>query len=333
MTTIPEDRQFVPNKKTPVHVVSALNHMKTIWGWQDAEMKEGAINFLEKVLGNIRKNPDNAKMRDLNIRKIRLLTKKWKSIPMLILFNAGFQEDMLKGGRMTLDLSDMAQMNEIYDLFTNCKNFDPTKEPAKPVPIKKQTTEPAPMEVEKADAGEGEGEKGAPAETDSSKMEVDPPSDPTAGDAALAASLAAEEEPAEEWDDDMDDLLSRIKAEKAAKGLDTLNMSELQGLSKEEKIKLLEEKRAKFRRQKEKNAIKEKLEKERKQREAVKAQAEMQRKREEHQNKMIIAMKKKEKADNKRRKERAREKIRKQKEQRRKEKEAREAAKKKALES
>merc|ERR1711879_455191 len=131
-----------------------------------------------------------------------------------------------------------------------------------------------------------------------------------------AKKEAMEEEEVEVWGDDMDDLLARIKAEKAAKGLDTLNMSELAGLTKEEKIALLEEKREKFRKQKEKNAIKEKMEKERKQREAIKAQAEMQRKREEHQNKMIIQMKKKEKADNKRRKERAREKIRKQKEQR-----------------
>merc|ERR1719499_1888508 len=158
MTTIPEDRQFVPNKKTPVHVVSALNHMKTIWGWQDAEMKEGAINFLEKVLGNIRKNPDNAKMRDLNIRKIRLLTKKWKSIPMLILFNAGFQEDMLKGGRMTLDLRDMDQTNEIYDLFVNCTKFDPTQAPAPPKPVVKKA--PEPMEVEQPEAAATEGDAG-----------------------------------------------------------------------------------------------------------------------------------------------------------------------------
>eukprot|EP00493_Phyllostaurus_siculus_P019190 UN19495 len=64
----------------------------------------------------------------------------------------------------------------------------------------------------------------------------------------------AMEEDVEAWDDDMDDLLARIKAEKKAKGLDTLNMKELAGLSKEEKIKLLEEKRAKFRAQKDKNA-------------------------------------------------------------------------------
>merc|ERR1719499_305195 len=314
MTTIPEDRQFVPNKKTPVHVVSALNHMKTIWGWQDAEMKEGAINFLDKVLGNIRKKPENAKMRDLNIRKIRLLTKKWRSIPMLILFNAGFQEDMLKGGRMTLDLRDMVQFNEVCDLLENVKNFDPTKEPEKPKP------KPKPIEAEAMEVEEKAAEEGANAEEMSE-----------ADRKAIEAAMVGEEE-VEAWDDDVDDLLARLKAEKKAKGLDTLNMKELAGLSREEKIKLLEEKRAKFRAQKIKNEANEKFERAKKDREAIKAQADMQRKREAHQNKMAIEFKKKQKADNKRRKAAAREKIRKQKEQRRKEREAREAAKKKAQE-
>merc|ERR1712141_908349 len=121
----------------------------------------------------------------------------------------------------TLDLRDLAQMNEVYDLFQNCKLFDPTKQPEVPKPVKKAE----PMDVEKPEGDAGEGEN--------------------------ADAAAAEDEPMEEWDDDMDDLLSRIKAEKAAKGLDTLNMKELQGLTKEEKIAMLEEKRAKFRKQKE----------------------------------------------------------------------------------
>ena len=41
----------------------------------------------------------------------------------------------------------------------------------------------------------------------------------------------AMEEDVEAWDDDMDDLLARIKAEKKAKGLDTLNMKERNCLS------------------------------------------------------------------------------------------------------
>ena len=81
-------------------------------------------------------------------------------------------------------------------------------------------------------------------------------------------------------------------------------------MSKEEKIKLLEEKRAKFRAQKIKNEANEKFERAKKDREAIKAQADMQRKREAHQNKMAIEFKKKQKADNKRRKAAAREKIR-----------------------
>merc|ERR1719336_2608187 len=148
MSSINQERQFVPNKKTPIHVITALNHFKTIYGWEDEEMRTGAIGFLDKVLGNIRKNPQNAKMRDLNITKIRKLTKRWRSIPMLILFNAGFQEDMLKGGRMTLDLRDMVQFNEVCDLLENCKKFDPTKEPEKPKPKPK----PKPAEPEKKEA-------------------------------------------------------------------------------------------------------------------------------------------------------------------------------------
>lgn len=332
---IKQDKQWIPNKKSPIHVVSALNHMKTIWGWEDQEMKDGAIGFLDKVLGNIRRNPDNAKMRDLNITKIRKLTKRWRSIPMLVLFNAGFQEDMLKGGRMTLNLRDMAQFNEVCDLLENCKKFDPTKEPEKPAP-KKKVEKPATPEVA-ADAMEVEENK---TNDDAVAKEGTDNAEAPQTDEEMAKKLQqaeysgkgndAMEEDVEAWDDDMDDLLARIKAEKKAKGLDTLNMKELAGLSKEEKIKLLEEKRAKFRAQKDKNAMQDKIEQARKQREAVKAQAEMQRRREEHENKMAIQFKKKQKEDNKRRKAAAREKIRKQKEQRRKEREAREKAKREA---
>merc|ERR1719493_363034 len=127
----------------------------------------------------------------------------------------------------------MNQVNEIIELFENCKKFDPTKEPAKPVPKKVEKVEA--MEVEDG-------------------QEENPEAKSNEGDAVV-------EEEVEEWNDDLDDLLSRIKAEKAAKGLDTLSMGELKGLSKEEKIKLLEEKRAKFRKQKEKNEIQEKLDK------------------------------------------------------------------------
>jgi len=332
---IKQDRQWIPNKKSPIHVVSALNHMKTIWGWEDQEMKDGAIGFLDKVLGNIRRNPDNAKMRDLNITKIRKLTKRWRSIPMLVLFNAGFQEDMLKGGRMTLNLRDMAQFNEVCDLLENCKKFDPTKEPEKPAP-KKKVEKPATPEVA-ADAMEVEENK---TNDDAVSKEGTDNAEAPQTDEEMAKKLQqaeysgkgdnAMEEDVEAWDDDMDDLLARMKAEKKAKGLDTLNMKELAGLSKEEKIKILEEKRAKFRAQKDKNAAQDKIEQARKQREAVKAQGEMRRRREESENKMAIQFKKKQKADNKRRKAAAREKIRKQKEQRRKEREAREKAKREA---
>merc|ERR1711879_1138717 len=176
--------------------------------------------------------------------------------------------------------------NEVCDLLENVKNFDPTKEPEKPKPVEAEA-----MEVEeKAENDENAPEEGANAEEMSE-----------ADRKAIEAAMVGEEE-VEAWDDDVDDLLARLKAEKKAKGLDTLNMKELDGLSKEEKIKLLEEKRAKFRAQKKKNEMNEKLEKAKKDREVIKAQADMQRKREAHQNKMAIEFKKKQKADNKRRK-------------------------------
>ena len=87
-------------------------------------------------------------------------------------------------------------------------------------------------------------------------------------------------------------------------------MKELQGLTKEEKLALMEEKRIKFRAQKSKNEIEEKLERARKDREAIKAQADLKAKREEHQIKMAMEAKKREKLRNKKRKDAAREKIR-----------------------
>eukprot|EP00492_Amphilonche_elongata_P005365 TRINITY_DN747_c0_g1_i2.p1 TRINITY_DN747_c0_g1~~TRINITY_DN747_c0_g1_i2.p1 ORF type:complete len:221 (+),score=83.91 TRINITY_DN747_c0_g1_i2:19-681(+) len=199
---------------------------------------------------------------------------------------------MLKGGRMTLDMRDMVQFNEVCDLLENCKLFDPTKEPEKPKPKPKPVeaapvvTEAEPMEVDEKKV------ENTGATTDCAETAADGADSSAA--APTPAAMETEEE-VEAWDDDMDDLLARIKAEKKAKGLDTLNMSELAGMSKEEKIKLLEEKRAKFRAQKHKNAQAEAIENQRKQREAIKAQADMQRKREAHENKMAIEFKKKEK--------------------------------------
>jgi len=285
-------------------------------------MKQGAIGFLDKVMGNIQKNPENEKMRDLNITKIRKLTKRWRSIPMLILFNAGFQEDMLKGGRMTLDLRDMVQFNEVCDLLTNCKQWDPTKEPEKRKPKPKPATAaPAVAEAMEVEVSENKNNDDAPPQQTDEEMAA----------ALQKQEFAGKEEVEEpEWDDDCDDLLARLKAEKKAKGLDTLSMKELAGLSKEEKLKLLAEKREKFRKQKIKVAQQEKHDDAKKQREAIKKQGDVARRREASENKYVIDFKKKQKSDTKRRKAAAREKIRKQKEQRRKEREAKDAAKKKA---
>merc|ERR1740122_103344 len=207
----------------------------------------------------------------------------------------------------------MAQFNEVCDLLENCKKFDPTKEPEKPAPKKKVEKPATPdavaeaMEVEENKTNDDTGAKEATADS-AEAPQTDEEMAKKLQQAEYSGKGDAMEEDVEAWDDDCDDLLARIKAEKKAKGLDTLNMKELAGLSKEEKIKLLEEKRAKFRAQKDKNAMQDKLEQARKQREAVKAQSEMQRRREENENKMAIQFKKKQKEDNKRRKAAAREK-------------------------
>jgi hypothetical protein len=87
-------------------------------------------------------------------------------------------------------------------------------------------------------------------------------------------------------------------------------MKELAGLTKEEKLALMEEKRVKFRAQKSKNDIEEKMERAKKDREAIKAQADMKQKNEENQIKMAMEAKKREKLRNKKRKDAARDKIR-----------------------
>lgn len=315
---IPQNRQFIPNSRTDVYIISAMNHMKTIWGWEDVEKKEGAINFLAKVFKNIMNNPDEEKFRDLNMTKIRKLTKRWNTIPMLILYNCGFSEDIIKGGRMTLDKRDIPQLTNVASLFANCRKFDPTKERVIPEIVKKPVAETV-MEVEEP---EMEAEIKTENNEDGSKMEIDEPEEPKAENESMDVETVApkkkeEPEAQPDYDSDLDDLLKMIKAEKQAKGYDTLNMKELAGLTKEEKLALMEEKRVKFRAQKSKNDIEEKMERAKKDREAIKKQADMKQKNEEHQIKMAMEAKKREKLRNKKRKDAARDKIRKQKEERR----------------
>jgi len=327
----PQNRQFVVLKRTPVHLKSALGNFKAIWKWADEEKKNGATGFLDKVFDNISKHPENQKFRDLNLTKIRKLTKKWEIKPMLILYNAGFQEDILRGGRMDLKPGEFGQFAEVRDLFYNCKLFDPNVEPKRVIPKPKPKPEPEKMEVEES------AEKKAEVVNESMEVEKTEVS-------AESAELTEEEKKEKEDlkkeivmaglddDDDVDDFMKQMKARKAADGIETLKMSDLKGLSKEEKNAHINDLRMKNRAARAKREQEEASIKAAKERKSVKAQGDMKRQREEHQNKMLIEQKKRQKDRDKRRKATAREKIRKQKEQRKLDNERRRKEKEQAKE-
>jgi len=326
-----QEKQFVPLKSTPYHLKAVHKHLKKIYTWEDEEKKQGALTFLDRVFGNIINNPGVEKYRDMNIGKIRKITKKWNSLPLLVFFSAGFEEDMLiKPPRMKLTDRNFEQFTQVQELLENCKLFDPTQEPVKapaPVPVA-VVSEPVVCEETETDAVMAETKPVATeASTNDNAMDVDPPVTENK-ETTMAEEKVVEKINWDEYmDDDGGDLLAQLKAQKAAKGMEMLNMKELEGLSKEEKVALLNEKRAKFRAAKMQAEIDEAKEKATNERKDIKGAAHLAREREDWQNKMAIERKKREKARNKKRKADAREKIRKQKEQRKLEAESRRRAK------
>jgi len=113
--------------------------------------------------------------------------------------------------------------------------------------------------------------------------------------------------------DDLD-LLKEIQSTK-----DTtvrLSNSELEGKTREEKLKILEEKRKQFREEKATSVTRNEISREKQRRENVKSAQEAQRKREDYQRRMLAERKKREDNDSKRRKDAIREKIKEDKERR-----------------
>jgi len=138
-----------------------------------------------------------------------------------------------------------------------------------------------------------------------------------------------------------DDDLKLLEQIKAAKGITvTLKAADLKGLSKEEKIAKFKETQDQYRKEKQQNVVKMKLDKEKRRREGIKKQQEAERKRKEYELRMVAQRKKREKAEADRRKKRIKEKIAadkkrraEQREREKKKKEAEKAAKLKAAEA
>jgi len=106
--------------------------------------------------------------------------------------------------------------------------------------------------------------------------------------------------------DDLD-LVKQIQSNK-----DTtvrLSNSELQGKTREEKLKILDEKRNQFRQEKASAVVTHDISRERQRREGVKSAQDAQRKREEYQRRMVVERKKREDTDAKKRKDAIRAKI------------------------
>jgi len=104
--------------------------------------------------------------------------------------------------------------------------------------------------------------------------------------------------------------LALIEQIKAAKGITvTLKASDLNGLSKEEKLAKFKDVQNKYRKEKQQNIVKMKLDKERRRREGIKKAQEAERKRKEYEMRMVAGRKKREKAEAERRKKAIKEKI------------------------
>jgi len=247
------------------------------------------LELLMQILGNVINNPNEPKYRDMNFSKIR---GKFKPCPSALyyLFDAGFSQSF-DGSRLQFENSNWSMLEKAWDAL-NRKIENPSGPPPSEPSSKPQNAESdVVMSENKTEEKAKDKENSKPKETHDNENEE------TFDDAQLPDGLSV---------DDLD-LVKQIQSNK-----DTtvrLSNSELQGKTREEKLKILDEKRNQFRQEKASAVVTHDISRERQRREGVKSAQDAQRKREEYQRRMVVERKKREDTDAKKRKDAIRAKI------------------------
>lgn len=298
-----------------------------LWEIEESERQKG-IKLLQKVYGNILANPADPKFRDLNFSKIRKKLDRCRPA-FYLLFTAGFAQSVdgqrlqwqnnkitikqlttasnalaakIKGediddgtefGAITAPVS--AQQKRAKERAAKSPSKNTSASPPKSEPAAPSAADAEDAPIDGANAGKVDG-GGDAADDGDVEMNEEPAADDVAADLKEAG-----------LDDDDLKLLEQIKA---AKGITvTLKASDLENLTKEQKIVKFKEIQDQYRKEKKQNEVKAKLEKERRRRENVQKAQEAERKRKDYEMRMVAQRKKREKEEAKRRKKRITEKI------------------------
>jgi len=267
-------------------------HLKEIWATPE-EARQPCLDLLVQILTNVINNPNELKYRSMNFSKIRA---KFKPCPsaLFYLFDAGFSQSF-DGSRLEFQPSCWSMLEKAWEALDH-----KMKNPHTPPPST-GSTQPS----DKSDQSCDNKEDAPKVKSENQTQEaVSVEEEETFDDVHLPDGLTV---------DDLD-LLKEIQSTK-----DTtvrLSNSELEGKTREEKLKILEEKRKQFREEKATSVTRNEISREKQRRENVKSAQEAQRKREDYQRRMLAERKKREDNDSKRRKDAIREKIKEDKERR-----------------
>jgi len=342
--------------------------LTALWEIDESEREKG-IKLLQKVYGNILANPNDPKFRDLNFSKIRKKLDQCRPA-FYLLFTAGFSQSV-DGQRLQWQYNkNTIKQLQIASNALNAKlkgeDIDDGTEyggiVAPQIAVDDQFTKKKEKEKELKAAAAAEAAENEPDAVDPESNSNEAPPDAAdpdtnmksgdpKGDDGGDGDVEMKEDDANGGGDDVAneladagldaDDLKLLEQIKAAKGITvTLKLSDLKGLSKEEKVAKFKETQEQYRKEKKQNAVKMKLEKERRRREGVKKAQDAERKRKEYELRMVAQRKKWEKAETDKRKKRIKEKIAEDKKRRaemrereKRKKEAEKAAKLKAAEN
>jgi len=273
--------------------------LKEIWAIPE-EARQPCVDLLVQILTNVINNPNEPKYQSMNFSKIRV---KFKPCPSALyyLFDAGFSQSF-DGSRLEFQPSSWSMLEKAWQALDHKIKNPHTPPPPQPQPST-ESTQPSVKSDKTSSYEKKEDEPKAKIETQTEEVVVVEEVE-TFDDTQLPDGMTV---------DDLD-LLKQIQSTK-----DTtvrLSNSELEGKTREEKLKILQEKRTQFREEKANAITRNEISREKQRRENVKSSQEVQRKREEYQRRMMAERKKRDDNEGKRRKDAIREKIKEDKERR-----------------
>jgi len=265
---------------------------------ENEDDRKAGIKLVTKIYGNIIKEPNNPKYKDLNFVKIRKKFTKCKPC-LYLLFSAGFQQN-IDGSRLILDTNNILTMKMLREandaLLAAIANGGPitqNNDDNKDNNNNTNNNDNNSNDVNMEDNNNNEANNTSNKPNTAPKVALTEEERQTLLNDGLNA-------------DDLE-LLDQIKKSKDTTV--SLTMDELKGLTKQQKQELFKKKQEQYRKEKKQNEIRNKLAKEQSRRENAKLARDAERKRKEQELQRIAQQKKRDKELDKLRKKKIRDKI------------------------